>query len=52
MQSLSRIQFIVAYVDSVWTGSESVSYIVPTIWELIPSELTQKKFITYGADFM
>ena len=40
------------HVNSVLTGSESVSYMVPAIWELITSELTQKKFIAYGADFI
>ena len=40
------------HVNSVLTGSESVSYMMPAIWELITSELTQKKFIAYGADFI
>ena len=37
-------EFIIPPIHSVYHGSESVSYLGPKIWELIPPEESKKKW--------
>ena len=38
-----RSKFTVPLANSVYSGIESISFLGPNIWELVPSELIEKK---------
>ena len=48
----NRPDFITPHVHSVFYGTESVSYLGPKIWDIVPEEFKHKKSLSNFKEFI
>ena len=48
----NRPDFITPQVHSVFHGTESISYLVPKIWDIVPEEFKHKKSLHSSKESM